>query len=146
VHSAEALMTRERTAGLRVVVDVSQPSVLAADLRTAGGPRVVDLDDLAAIAAAGKAQHEAVRATALAEGRALAQTIWAEIDAGTPNLGRVVDLHVEGALAELDEALRGKLQHLTDSDRETVRSILLRAARRNAHYHIQDIRRLAPSP
>ena len=153
VHSAEVLLTRERAAGLRVVVDVSQPSVLAADLRcasgdlrTAGCQRVVDLDDLAAIAAAGKAQHEAVRATALAEVRALAQTIWAEVDAGTPNLGRVVDLHVEGALAELDEALRGKLQHLTDSDRETVRSILLRAARRNAHYHIQDIRRLAPSP
>jgi len=149
VHSADALLTRERAAGLRVVVDVSQPSVLAADLRSASGagsPRVIDLDGLAAIAAAGKAQHEAVRETALAEVRALAQTIWAEVDAGTPNLGRVVDLHVEGALAELDEALRGKLQHLTDSDRETVRSILLRAARRNAHYHIQDIRRLAPSP
>jgi glutamyl-tRNA reductase len=152
VHSAEALLSRERAAGLRVVVDVSQPSVLAPDLRCAsglrcaGGPRVVDLDDLAAIAAAGKAQHEAVRATALAEVRAMAQRIWAEVDAGTPNLGRVVDLHVEGALAELDEALRGKLQHLPDSDRETVRSILLRAARRNAHYHIQDLRRLAPSP
>jgi glutamyl-tRNA reductase len=153
VHSADALLTRERAAGLRVVVDVSQPSVLAADLRGAGGdlrcasgPRVVDLDDLAAIAAAGRAQHEAVLATALAEVRALAQTIWAEVDAGTPNLGRVVDLHVEGALAELDEALRGKLRHLADPDRETVRSILLRAARRNAHYHIQDIRRLAPSP
>jgi glutamyl-tRNA reductase len=158
VHSAEALLTRERAAGLRVVVDVSQPSVLAQDLRcasgdlrannlrVASGPRIVDLDDLAAIAAAGKAQHEAVRETALAEVRALAQRIWAEVDSGTPNLGRVVDLHVEGALAELDEALRGKLSHLADSDREMVRSILLRAARRNAHYHIQDIRRLAPSP
>jgi hypothetical protein len=87
-----------------------------------------------------------VRETALVEVRALAGQIWAEIAQGTPNLGRVVDLHVEGALAELEQALRGSLRHLNEADREHVRAILLRTAKRNAHYHIQDIRRLQPVP
>ena len=59
------------------------------------------------------------------------------------NLGRVVDLHVEGAMAELEHALNGKLSHLDERDREALRFVLLRAAKRNAHYHIQDIRQLA---
>jgi glutamyl-tRNA reductase len=146
VHGNQTLLSRAQASGLRVVVDLSQPGVLAADLRQPGGPRVIDLDDLAAIAAAGKAQHQSVRETALAEVKALAGQIWAEVHQGTPDLGRVVDLHVEGALAELEQALRSKLRHLTEADRETVRSILLRTAKRNAHFHIQDIRRLQPVP
>ena len=46
-------------------------------------------------------------------------------------------------MAELENALNGNLSHLASDDREKIRKILLRAAKRNAHYHIQDIRQLA---
>lgn len=143
IHSARPVLTRECVAGVKVVVDISQPSVIAGELRRVPGLDVCDLDDLAASAETERAQYAEAKTTGLAEARALAQRLWQEVGTGRPNLGRVVDLHVEGALVELEHALNGKLSHLADADRDAIRSVFLRAAKRNAHYHIKDIRQLA---
>jgi len=87
-------------------------------------------------------QYEAAKGIGLAEVRAIAQQLWCEVEAGKPNLGRVVDLHVEGALAELEQAFGSELSHLAAADREMLRCLLVRCAKRNAHFHIQDIREL----
>lgn len=143
LRSDRPLLTRAEAAGLRVVVDVSQPSVLAGDVREGPGPRVVSLDELAAIARPLHEEYAALKDLALAEVATLARRIGAEVAGGRPNLGRVVDLHVEGALALLDQVLGGELSHLGDADREVLRAVVVRAARRNAHFHIQDLRQLA---
>ncbi|MCA8975655.1 MAG: hypothetical protein KDC98_13115 [Planctomycetes bacterium] len=144
--SSGALFAAEDAAGLAVVVDISQPSVLAPDVRAVDGLQVFNLDDFARMAAEEQAQYAAIKATGLCEVEALAGQIWRDVDAGRPNLGRVVDMHVEGAMAELEHALSGRLSHLAAADRETVREVLLRAARRNAHHHICDLRQLAGKP
>jgi hypothetical protein len=53
-----------------------------------------------------------------------------------------VDLHVEGALAELERAFGGPLSHLEGIDRERLRTLMTKTARRNAHIHIQDLKRM----
>lgn len=145
VRSAEPLLcaARARAQGLKAVADISQPSVLAADLRSVPGLQVCDLDDLARISTQQREHYAATRDTALHEVHALAAQVWQEVGHARPNLGRVVDLHVEGALAELEQAFHGRLGHLSPADREAVRSVLLRCARRNAHHHIRDLRQFA---
>ena len=46
-------------------------------------------------------------------------------------------------MQELQSALDTKLRHLSDSDRDQVRQALLRATKRNAHLHVQDVRELS---
>ena len=68
--------------------------------------------------------------------------IWEEIGPGRAYLGDVVNLHVESALAEVEQALRGKLKHLNGHDQDHLRELVRRAAKRHAHYHILDLRKL----
>lgn len=142
VHSDKPLWDAAAAAGVQVVIDISQPSVLAPDLVSTPGCAVFRLDDFAERASAEQQQYAATRTIGLAEVAALAATLWSEIAAARPNLGRVVDLHVEGAMAELEQAFQRGLRHLSAADREAVREVMKRAAKRNAHHHIRDLRHL----
>jgi glutamyl-tRNA reductase len=145
VEGGEVLLTKARAEGLRIAVDISQPSVFAPDLNTVPGLTVLSLDELATAAAAAADSYGAQRAAGLAEVRSRARQVWSELAAGRPDLGRVVDLHVESALAELEQAFGSELSHLAAADRAMLRSLLVRAAKRNAHYHVQDLRQLVPA-
>jgi len=152
VRCDKTLLDRQSAQGVHMVVDISQPSVLAADLRrpdprtpdqqTTDVTQVLTLDELSTVAAAQEQQYASTRDVCIVEARAEARKLWAELAAKRPNLGRVVDLHVEGALAELDQAFASQLSHLDDPDREQLRRLAVRTARRNAHFHIQDLKKL----
>ncbi|MBI5851681.1 MAG: hypothetical protein HZB39_11750 [Planctomycetes bacterium] len=143
VHSDRPLLTRELALGLKTVVDISQPSVVEREVFGISGLRVITLDELSAVAARAIASQSATKAAGITLVSGLARQLWTELEAGRPNLGRVVDLHVEGAMAELDSAFDRELRHLPASDRDALRNVVMRTARRNAHFHIQDIRQLA---
>lgn len=146
VSSDKHLLDCDTACGLRVVVDISQPSILAPALREASGgpdmPLVVSLDDLSAMAAEQERGYAEIREVGIVEARAVARRLWDEVRDGRPDLGRVLDLHVEGALAELEQAFGGQLSHLAASDRERLRTLITKTARRNAHFHIQDLKRM----
>ncbi len=142
VSSPNVLLEPRDADGLRKVVDISQPSVIDPALREIDGLEVVDLDDLAAIAARDAERTEAVAETARVQVRAQAERIWADVAERRDDFGKVVDLHVENALAELERALRGQLAHLADGDRDTLRKMVTRTAKRNAHFHLRDLRQL----
>ncbi len=143
VHSDRPFLTRELALGLKTVVDISQPSVIENEVREIRGLRVITLDELSAVAARAIASQGATKTAGITLVSGLARQLWTELEAGRPNLGRVVDLHVEGAMAELDSAFDRELRHLPACDRDALRSVVMRTARRNAHFHIQDIRQLA---
>ena len=146
VHSDKHLLDCDTARGLRVVVDISQPSILAPALREASGgpdmPAIVSLDELSAMAAEQERGYADTREVGFVEARAVARRLWGEVTSGRPDLGRVVDLHVEGALAELEKAFGSQLNHLEGEDRERLRTLMTKTARRNAHIHIQDLKRL----
>ena len=143
VHSEHPWMTRELAFGLKVVIDISQPAVVASDLQEVVGLHLITLDELSAIAARRVAEYGATKTAGITLVAGLARQLWTELEAGQPNLGRVVDLHIEGAMIELEHAFDGALRHLVPSDRDVLRNLLVRTAKRNAHFHIQDIRQLA---
>ncbi len=149
IHSPTPVFGIEHAAGVKTVVDVSQPSVVAEELRTleacAGGCEVLDLDGIAALAAEETAALREVAEVGRAQAEARAEQIWADLVDRRAHLGKVVDLHVENALSELDKALRGSLQHLADDDRDQLRKLFEKTARRNAHFHLRDLRQLQPS-
>ena len=141
-HSNEPLVDEALAANLEVLVDISQPSVLAPALRGSTNPLTVTLDELSQIAAEKQASYNSIKETGLIEVQARAQKLWSEVSNGRPDLGRVVDLHVEGNLSALEDAFDSQLSHLDLPDRERLREVLVKAARRNAHFHIQDLRKL----
>ncbi|MBK8974584.1 MAG: hypothetical protein IPM29_01535 [Planctomycetes bacterium] len=146
VQSPNLLLDPDAAQGLTRVVDISQPSVLDPRLREVPGLQVCDLDDLASIAAdEARILREAADVGAT-QAAARADAIWQDIQSQRADLGRVVDLHVETALAELDRAIRGPLRHLADADQEALRRVLEKAARRHAHFHVTDIRKLQSEP
>lgn len=146
VRSDKALLDREAAEGLHTVVDISQPSVLANDLREHAGseelPRVISLDELSKISAEQERAYAETREVGVVEARAVARRMWKELESGRPDLGKVVDLHIEGALAELEQAFGSRLSHLDDAMREELRLLMTKTAKRNAHIHIQDLKRL----
>ncbi|MAE76703.1 MAG: hypothetical protein CMJ85_07550 [Planctomycetes bacterium] len=126
-----------------VLIDVSQPSVLPDDLRSHPELTVLDLDDVAGLAAVENArrQQAADDERELVPGHA--ERIFSEVSEKRAEIGKLVDLHVENALAEVDRALHGKLSHLSDTDRDLFRDLVLRAAKRHAHLHIKDVKLLS---
>ncbi len=142
VTSPEPILNSEMVPGLRLAVDLSLPSVLAADLGEQCGLTILRLDDIGKIAST--EAHERAAAADLAEKLILARAkqIHREIDSGRVNLGSVIDRHVTNAMDELELAFRGNLAHLSDADQNSLRQVLDRLARRNAHFHIQDLKEL----
>lgn len=146
VRSDKQLLDCERARGLHTVVDISQPSILSPELRaqsqTEGMPKVVSLDELSALSLEQERNYAETREVGVVEARAVARRMWGELLSGRPDLGKVVDLHIEGALAELEQAFGSQLSHLDDPVREQLRVLMTKAAKRNAHIHIQDLKRL----
>lgn len=145
VDSKTPILDARHVRGMKAVVDVSMPGVLAEDCRAVTGLRVLDLDAIAQLV-----QEEGERrcasldtATELVTGRA--STLHQSIERagkGT-HLSQIVDQHVETALQELKSVLDTKLSHLSTGDQDQVREALLRATRRNAHLHLKDVRELS---
>jgi glutamyl-tRNA reductase len=145
VHSDRPLLTPDRCAGLRRVVDISQPSVLDPSVRDVEGLDVIDLDVLGGLLADEAARLEEIASLGRAQVTAQAECIWGQIANRGADLGRVVDLHLESALEELQRALRGPLSHLGEAEVEAVRQLVTKTAKRNAHFHLKDLRQLTRS-
>jgi glutamyl-tRNA reductase len=131
---------------LRCVVDISQPSVLDASARARTDLCVLDLQSLSPHAeAACRGLADWVAETgALAAGHA--QRLWLGLDDTAPELGHVVELHVEAAREELTRARRNGLANLDGGVLEHVAALVERVARRNAHLHLQDLKGARVSP
>ena len=146
VHSDKPLLDCRGARGLHTVVDISQPSILTPELRSqslaAGMPKVVSLDELSALSVEHERNYAETREVGVVEARALARRMWQELVSGRPDLGKVVDLHIEGALAELEQAFGSQLSHLDGPIRDQLRALMTKTAKRNAHIHIQDLKRL----
>jgi glutamyl-tRNA reductase len=144
VSGTDAFCTPALARGWRMVVDLSLPTVVHDDTRAIEGLDVVDLDRIRELAGA----EADVLADAIRDGgsqcKALAKQLFQELrgDANGQDFGRLIDLHVENAMAELQSALKGALSHLEESDQQQLRKLLERSARKTAHLHIQDVRRL----
>ncbi|MEO0480067.1 MAG: NAD(P)-binding domain-containing protein [Planctomycetota bacterium] len=150
VHSPSPIVDQElaralQSRGLKSIVDVSQPSVVASAVRTESGLEVLDLDDLAEIAAKDAAELEGLAEIGRAEARLQAEHIWRDLIAERMNMGRVVDLHVESALGELERALCSSLRHLDTDDQERLRQVFERLAKKHAHFHVRDLKELTGS-
>ena len=145
VNSPETLLVARHVHGMKMIVDVSMPCVLDASVRSVDGLEVLDLDSVAKLVQREGQRRSVALDTAedIVAGKALAlHKSLSEIGAGT-RLSRIVEQHVESAMQELQSALDTKLRHLSDSDRDQVRQALLRATKRNAHLHVQDVRELS---
>jgi glutamyl-tRNA reductase len=142
VNSKQPLLDARHVRGMKMIVDVSMPSVIAENVRSVDGLTVLDLDAIAKIV-----QDEGQRRTAALDtaedivvGRARALHVALTETGGGTHLARIVEQHVETAMQELQSLLETKLRHLSDGDQDQVRQAVLRTTRRNAHLHVQDVR------
>ncbi len=143
VDSKEPIVGPEHVRGADTVVDLSRPSVVADDVRSAATCTVVDLDTLAVDTARLTASQQDAGAQLGVDAMARAVEIWEEIGSRRAYLGNVVEMHLESAMAEVEQAMRGKLKHLDETDQAQIRELMRRAAKRHAHYHILDLRQLS---
>ncbi len=145
VHSKEPVLQAAHVHGVRLIVDVSMPSALAPDVGSVPGLEVLDLDALAGLVAAEDERRcrnlEVADDLVQSRGRHLYQAL----AGGTHGLQMVINQHVDSALTEWNTAVRTKLKHLCEADQEQIRQVLLRAARRNAHLHLTDLKQLVLS-
>lgn len=142
VDSPEPLVTARHARGLRMVVDLSLPSVLATGLEAVPELTVLQLDDIGRIAAVEAEERSSAANVAMKLVAARAKQIHRELDSGRVHLGTVIERHVNNAMDELEQAFQGDLAHLRSRDRKALRLVLERLARRNAHFHIQDLKEL----
>lgn len=145
VNCKRPILNSRHVRGLRMIVDVSMPCVVADSVRHISGLEVLDLDAIASIV-----QNEGQRrstaldtAEAIVIGRARALHLALTETGGGTRLSRIVDQHVETAMQELQNLLETKLRHLSETDQDQVRQAVLRTTKRNAHFHVQDVRELS---
>jgi glutamyl-tRNA reductase len=143
VNSPEPLITPKHASGLRMVVDLSLPSVLASGLERVPELTVLQLDDIGRIAAREAESRSSAADIAMKMVSARAKQIHRELDSGRVHLGTVIQRHVNNAMDELEQAFSTNLAHLTTPDRKALKQVLERLARRNAHFHIQDLKEMA---
>ncbi|MHC4076948.1 MAG: glutamyl-tRNA reductase [Planctomycetota bacterium] len=142
VHSDQPLLKATHVRGVRMLIDISMPSVLASEVRDVAGLEVMDLDAIAQLVSAEDARrsHNLEVADELVQARG--RHLYQEINGNKRGLQKVIDDHVASALQEWTAAVRTKLRHLCEADQEQVRQVLLRAVRRNAHLHLTDLKQL----
>lgn len=145
VDSDVPLVTFAHAERIGRIVDLSRPSVCEPGLAAAGFD-VVDLDALVAVADVRSAEHRRAAERLATHIDAKYERLFEQVHADRAYLGNVVELHLESALAEVEQALRGSLKHLEDQDRELLRSLTRRLAKRHAHYHILDLKQLGVTP
>ena len=147
VHSTTPFFHARHTTGLRVVVDVSLPSVFDFSVRKVEELEVLDLDAIAGLVEAeGESRRSRLKvATELVKARAqdLHQSLSEACSGANTHLSSIVDQHLETATQELDELLETKLSHLAEADQEQVRRAILRTTKRNAHLHLKHVRELS---
>lgn len=142
VDSPEPLITPEHACGLRMVVDLSLPSVLGSGLDGVPELTVLQLDDIGRIAAREAEGRASAADIAMKLVAARGKQIHRELDSGRIRLSTVIERHVNNALEELEQAFQSDLSHLTSPDRKVLKLVLERLARRNAHFHIQDLKEM----
>ncbi|MEM7199648.1 MAG: hypothetical protein AAF628_05240 [Planctomycetota bacterium] len=131
-----------RMPSLRTIVDITQPSVLEGAVRREPRVQVIGLEALRQRAEAATAALSAWVDEAVRLAQTHAERIWQELVAGRADLGRLVDLHVENAQAEVERARHRQLRGLDDAQFAEILSLAERIAKRNAHIHLVDVRRL----
>lgn len=143
VYSDRQLLAPGHIPGLKVAVDLSMPSVLDPRLKAESDLTIWDLDTIRARATSEASSRN--RALEICKDLAEAQSsvIWRKLLSNESRFNGVVDLHMESAVAEFEHAVRSQLRHLSHQDQEHVRKLLIKAAKRNAHYHLKDLRNLA---
>lgn len=142
VHSPQPIVDAAMAERIKLLIDVSQPSVVAPEIRRSETTEVLDLDDLATIAEREAAELRDHAERGRAQARQQAERIWRDLVAERAHFGGIVDLHTEHAIGELEKTLRGNLSHLDDDSRDQVRKMIERIAKRNAHFHIRDLKEL----
>jgi glutamyl-tRNA reductase len=134
---------------IEVLVDVSMPSVIDGPVREAQGVEVIDLDRIAVLVESESDRRQARFGTAEELVRAKAghlhQRLIAVHSGAEVHLSQILERHLDNAMQELHTVLTTKLSHLSDIDQEQVRQALVRAAKRNAHIHLKDVRELSRS-
>jgi glutamyl-tRNA reductase len=149
VHSQEPVLHAAHVRGVSLLIDVSMPSALAPDVREVPGLEVLDLDAIAGLVLAEdtRRNHNLEIADDLIESRG--KHLYKTLTGGTQGLQHglqmVINQHVDSALNEWTTAVRTKLKHLCEDDQEQIRQLVLRAARRNAHLHLTDLKQLVHS-
>lgn len=145
VHSQEPILHAAHVRGVALLIDVSMPSAVAPDVRTAPGLQVLDLDAIAGLVRAEdtRRNHNLEVADDLIESRG--RHLHKALTGGSRGLQTVISQHVAGALNEWTQAVRTKLKHLCEDDQEQIRQLVLRAAKRNAHLHLTDLKQLVHS-
>lgn len=143
VYSDRSLLAPMQIPGLKVAVDLSMPSVLDSELNRQANLSIWDLDSITERAAS----EAESRRQSLTVCRKLAESqtgvLYRDLLSDKDRFSGIIALHVESAIAEFEHASRSQLSHLSNEDRELVRKVLVKAAKRNAHYHLKDLRSLA---
>lgn len=145
VHTQEPVLHAAHVRGVRLLIDVSMPSALASDVHDVPGLEVLDLDAIAKMVAVEDARRNHNLEVADDLVRSRGKHLYKTLSGGRNGLHTVVNQHVDGALSEWTAAVRTKLRHLCKDDQEQVRQLVLRAARRNAHLHLTDLKQLVHS-
>ncbi|MHC4512573.1 MAG: glutamyl-tRNA reductase [Planctomycetota bacterium] len=149
VDSHRPIFFDRHARGLRMVVDVSMPSILDASVHSVPGLEVMDLDTIARCVqeegrrreASLKVADELVKAKAKCLHRSLA-----EAESGTSvRFAEIFERDLDTAMQELQTVLSTQLGHLSHVDQETVRQLVLRSTRRNAHFHLKEVKELSRS-
>ncbi len=140
VNSPEPFLTPERTKQMKLVIDISQPCVIAPETRKQNDIDLYDLDDIQTLAREESTKKEIIATTSTEFVKARARVLWRELQAKRANLGKVIDMHVESALSEIETVIQRQLGHLAETDQCAIRQAVAKSARRHAHYHIQDLK------
>ncbi|MCB9869070.1 MAG: hypothetical protein H6836_00535 [Planctomycetes bacterium] len=144
VHSRSPLLGRAHAGAFRRIVDASMPTVVDPAVRDLASVEVIDLDSLAALVQdegeRRSAQLELAETLVDARARTLHDAVEQAASGSTRRLAAIADKHLETAMQELHTVLSTKLRHLSESDREQVRRVMVRTVRRTAHLHLTDVR------
>ncbi len=142
IHSPEWVIGPAQIARVKIVIDLSMPSVVAPEAKKLKGDACLGLDDLADIARQDSTHGPSTLKTVRSLVEAHAGEIFKGTDPAQRSLSGVIELHVKQAMSLLDEEFLHGLKHLDPKDCEKVRLAVMRSAKRNAHFHIQDLKQL----
>lgn len=145
VYSDRVLLEAGQIPGIEVVVDLCMPSVLGPSLSKVENLKIWDLNTIRERAARDSQSRDSALSACAGLIEAQSSALWHDLISDESRFNRVIDLHLESAVAEYEHAARGRLRHLSARDQDTIKRLIIKSAKRNAHYHLNDLRNLAVS-
>jgi glutamyl-tRNA reductase len=145
VYSDRLLLKAGQIPSLEVVVDLCMPSVLEPSLQQEPGLKIWDLNTIRERAARESRSRDSALTACASLIEAQCSALWHDLTSDESRFNRVIDMHLESAVAEYEHAARGRLRHLSARDQDIIKRLIIKSAKRNAHYHLKDLRNLAVS-